>query len=176
LQQKAGHRSAKCPGFSPDELRVAFSIPSGSLFLVNHPVVTSVVFAAGYTCANQVPNFEGYRPDVVAHKDGQGIIIELKYKENSSRNPLIQLFTQGYYKNLINRKHYSDSEIKFRLAMELHFVERIGGLKVKVTVHCLRDVEIKKVLKELNIEKVDKTGTENVTEGRIAMAIHKFIC
>jgi hypothetical protein len=28
----------KCPGFSPDELRVAFSIPSGSLFLVNHPV------------------------------------------------------------------------------------------------------------------------------------------
>jgi hypothetical protein len=38
LQQKAGHRSGKCPGFSPDELRVAFSIPSGSLFLVNHPV------------------------------------------------------------------------------------------------------------------------------------------
>jgi hypothetical protein len=73
-----------------------------------------------------------------------------------------------------NRKHYGDSEIKFRLAMDLHFVERIGGLKV--TVHCLRDVEIKKVLKELNIEKVDKTGTENVTEGRIAMAIHKFIC
>jgi hypothetical protein len=36
LQQKAGHRSGKCPGFSPDELRVAFSIPSGSLFLVNH--------------------------------------------------------------------------------------------------------------------------------------------
>jgi hypothetical protein len=39
LQQKAGHRSGKCPGFSPDELRVAFSIPSGSLFLVNHPVL-----------------------------------------------------------------------------------------------------------------------------------------
>jgi hypothetical protein len=38
LEQKAGHRSGKCPGFSPDELRVAFSIPSGSLFLVNHPV------------------------------------------------------------------------------------------------------------------------------------------
>jgi hypothetical protein len=38
LQQKAGHRSGKCPGFSPDELRVAFSIPSGSLFLVNHLV------------------------------------------------------------------------------------------------------------------------------------------
>jgi hypothetical protein len=38
LQQKAGHRSGKYPGFSPDELRVAFSIPSGSLFLVNHPV------------------------------------------------------------------------------------------------------------------------------------------
>jgi hypothetical protein len=38
LQQKAEHRSGKCPGFSPDELRVAFSIPSGSLFLVNHPV------------------------------------------------------------------------------------------------------------------------------------------
>jgi hypothetical protein len=38
LQQKAGHRSGKCPGFSPDELRVAFSVPSGSLFLVNHPV------------------------------------------------------------------------------------------------------------------------------------------
>jgi hypothetical protein len=34
LEQKAGHRSGKCPGFSPDELRVAFSIPSGSLFLV----------------------------------------------------------------------------------------------------------------------------------------------
>jgi hypothetical protein len=41
LQQKAGHRSGKCPGFSPDELRVAFSIPSGSLFLVNHPVFIS---------------------------------------------------------------------------------------------------------------------------------------
>jgi hypothetical protein len=39
LQQKAGHRSGKCPGFSPDELRVAFSIPPGSLFLVNHPVL-----------------------------------------------------------------------------------------------------------------------------------------
>jgi hypothetical protein len=38
LEQKAGHRSGKYPGFSPDELRVAFSIPSGSLFLVNHPV------------------------------------------------------------------------------------------------------------------------------------------
>jgi hypothetical protein len=38
LQQKAGHQSGKCPGFSPDELRVAFSIPSGSLFLVNHLV------------------------------------------------------------------------------------------------------------------------------------------
>jgi hypothetical protein len=38
LQQKAGHRSGKYPGFSPDELRVAFSIPSGSLFFVNHPV------------------------------------------------------------------------------------------------------------------------------------------
>jgi hypothetical protein len=38
LQQKAGHRSGKSPGFSPDELRVAFSIPPGSLFLVNHPV------------------------------------------------------------------------------------------------------------------------------------------
>jgi hypothetical protein len=70
-------------------------------------------------------------------QDGQGIIIELKYKENSSRNPLTQLFTQGYYKNLINRKHYGDSEIKFRLAMELHFVERTGGLKVKVTVGTL---------------------------------------
>jgi hypothetical protein len=35
---KVGHRSGKCPGFSPDELRVAFSIPSGSLFLVNQPV------------------------------------------------------------------------------------------------------------------------------------------
>jgi hypothetical protein len=44
LQQKAGHRSGKCPGFSPDELRVAFSIPSGSLFLVNHPV---------YDCAKE---------------------------------------------------------------------------------------------------------------------------
>jgi hypothetical protein len=42
LQQKAGHRSGKCPGFSPDELRVAFSIPSGSLFLVNHPVLKVV--------------------------------------------------------------------------------------------------------------------------------------
>jgi hypothetical protein len=40
LQQKAGQRSGKCPGFSPDELRVAFSIPSDSLFLVNHPVFT----------------------------------------------------------------------------------------------------------------------------------------
>jgi hypothetical protein len=39
LQQKAGHRSGKCPGFSPDELRVAFSILSGSLFLVNHLVL-----------------------------------------------------------------------------------------------------------------------------------------
>jgi hypothetical protein len=38
LEQKAGHRSGKCSGFSPDELRVAFSIPSGSLLLVNHPV------------------------------------------------------------------------------------------------------------------------------------------
>jgi hypothetical protein len=38
LQQKAGHRSGKCPGFSPAELRVAFSIPPGSLFLVNQPV------------------------------------------------------------------------------------------------------------------------------------------
>jgi hypothetical protein len=43
LQQKAGHRSGKCPGFSPDELRVAFSIPSGSLFLVNHLVCLSTL-------------------------------------------------------------------------------------------------------------------------------------
>jgi hypothetical protein len=42
LQQKAGHPSGKCPGFSPDELRVAFSIPSGSLFLVNHPVLPEI--------------------------------------------------------------------------------------------------------------------------------------
>jgi hypothetical protein len=43
LQQKAGHRSGKCPGFSPDELRVAFSIPSGSLFLVNHLVFGTAI-------------------------------------------------------------------------------------------------------------------------------------
>jgi hypothetical protein len=48
-KQKAGHRSGKCPGFSPDELRVAFSIPSGSLFLVNHPVyVDSFVIGAHF--------------------------------------------------------------------------------------------------------------------------------
>jgi hypothetical protein len=44
LEQKAGHRSGKCPGFSPDELRVAFSIPSGSLFLVNHPVLLQSLY------------------------------------------------------------------------------------------------------------------------------------
>jgi hypothetical protein len=35
---KSRTSSGKCPGFPPDELRVAFSIPPGSLFLVNHPV------------------------------------------------------------------------------------------------------------------------------------------
>jgi hypothetical protein len=50
LQQKAGHRSGKYPGFSPDELRVAFSIPSGSLFLVNHLVLgeTQLVLKFGF--------------------------------------------------------------------------------------------------------------------------------
>jgi hypothetical protein len=49
LQQKAGHRSGKCPGFSPDELRVAFSIPPGSLFLVNHPVFKYIFFPKPYS-------------------------------------------------------------------------------------------------------------------------------
>jgi hypothetical protein len=53
-------------------------------------------------------------------------------------------------------------------------------------VHCLRDVVINEVLKELNIEKVDRTRTEIVTEVRIAMAcaekegtnsfVEKIIC
>jgi hypothetical protein len=132
-------------------------------------VVSSVVLAAGYTCVNQVRNFEHNR--LIAHKDGQGIMIELKYKDESSRGALAQLFTQRCYKNFINVKHYDGSEIKLHLAMGLHFTEKIKDSKVKATVHCLRDVEINEVLKELNIEKVDRTtGTEIVTQVRIAMA------
>jgi hypothetical protein len=132
-------------------------------------VVSSVVLAAGYTCANQGYNFKHNR--VIAHKDGQGIMIELKYKEESSRGALAQLFTQGCYKNFINEKHYDGSDIKLHLAMGLHFTEKIEGSKVKATVHCLRNGEINEVLKELNIEKVDRTtGTEIVTEVRIEMA------
>jgi hypothetical protein len=50
LQQKAGHLSGKWPGFSLDELRVVFSIPWGSLFLVNHPVhiFVKIVMKLGY--------------------------------------------------------------------------------------------------------------------------------
>jgi hypothetical protein len=65
------------------------------------------------------------------------------------------------------KQHYDGSDIKLRLAMGLHFTKKIEGSKVKVTVHCLRDVEINEVLEELNIR---TTGTEIATEVRIAMA------
>jgi hypothetical protein len=137
-------------------------------------VVSSVVLAAGYTCVNQIDNYQRNRLNVIAmiaHKDGQGIMIELKYKEESSRSALARLFTQGCFKNFINEKHYDGSDIKLRLTMGLHFTKKIKGSKVKVTVHCLRDVEINEVLEELNIEKVDRTtGTEIATEVRVAMA------
>jgi hypothetical protein len=110
-------------------------------------VVSSVVLAAGYTCANQVYNFKHNR--LIAHKDGQGIMIELKYIEESSRDALAQLFTRGCYKNFINEKLYDGNDIKLHLAMGLHFTEKIKGSKVKITAHCLGDAEINEVLKEL---------------------------
>jgi hypothetical protein len=79
---------------------------------------------------------------------------------------LTQLFTQGYYKTFRN-----STDIKLCLAMRLHFTERWSkDSDISATARCLRDVEINEVLKELNIEKVDGTGTEIVTEDRIAMA------
>jgi hypothetical protein len=36
--EKPGHLPLRCPAFCCNVLWVAFSIPSGSLFLVNHPV------------------------------------------------------------------------------------------------------------------------------------------
>jgi hypothetical protein len=38
--EKPGHLPLRCPAFCSNVLWVAFSIPSGSLFLVNHPVYT----------------------------------------------------------------------------------------------------------------------------------------
>jgi hypothetical protein len=130
-------------------------------------VVLTVVLAAGYICSIEVTNTGNKRVDVIGHKDGQGIIIELQCRGyHNSPIALTQLFTQGYYKTFRN-----STDIKLCLAMGLHFTERWSkDSDISATARCLRDVEINEVLKELNIEKVDGTGTEIVTEDRIAMA------
>jgi Holliday junction resolvase-like predicted endonuclease len=123
-------------------------------------VVLTIVQAAGYTCAGEVYNTKGNRVDIIGHKDRQGIMIELKYNNNDgSRGAVTQIFTQGYYTIFRNKKHYDDkNNIKLRLLIGMHFTEKNQGSKVKATVHCLRDLEINEVLKELNIEEAD--GTE----------------
>jgi hypothetical protein len=56
--------------------------------------------------------------DLTAHKDGQEIIMELKYKDNDSRGAQKQIFTKGYYKIFRNEKLYDKKDnIKFWLAM-----------------------------------------------------------
>jgi hypothetical protein len=74
--------------FSPDELRVAFSIPSGSLFLVNHLVFsTSKCFEAN-PISKRLLKFIGI---VMFPEDMDWLWRNLEMKENTCVNNLKEL-------------------------------------------------------------------------------------